>query len=63
MYAFFVDLRTAFDSVDGGKLWEALKEKGVSEELKDRIREIYGETVSKVKARGRLEGNFGRLRG
>lgn len=44
-----MDLRVAVDSVDRGKLWEALKERGVSEELRERLREIYGETVSKVK--------------
>lgn len=49
----------AFDLVDRGKLWEALKKKGVNEELWERLREIYRETVSKVKARERLEGNFG----
>lgn len=45
MYAFFVDLRAAFDSVDRGKLWEPLKEKEVSEELREKIKKIYGETV------------------
>lgn len=50
-------------SVDRGKLWEALKEKEVSEELREKLREIYGETVSKVKAGGKLKGNFGQLKG
>lgn len=49
--------------MDRGNLWETLKEKGVSEGLRERLREIYGEAVSKVKAGGRLEENFERLEG
>lgn len=52
MYAFFVDHRTTFDSVDREKLWKALKEKGMSKKLRERIRKIYEKTVSKMKAEG-----------
>lgn len=61
-YAFFVNLRAAFDSVDRRRLWKAIIEKEMSKKLRKRLREIYGEIVSKVKAGGgRLEGNCGRL--
>lgn len=63
MYAFFVNLRAAFDSVDRGRLWKTLEEKGMSEELRERLREIYGETISKVKAEGEIEGKFWTARG
>lgn len=39
MYAFFVDLRAALDTVDRGKLREALKKKGLSDKLRDRLRD------------------------
>lgn len=40
VFAFFVDLRVVFDSMDREKLWKALKEKGVSEGLRERLKEI-----------------------
>lgn len=33
VYAFFVDLKAAFDNVDRNKLWRILKDKGIEEQL------------------------------
>jgi len=46
--ATFVDLKTAFDSVDREILKKSLEERGVSEGLR-RIREVYEETRNVVK--------------
>lgn len=46
---FFVDFRTAFDSLDRKLLWKALEERGISKELRERIREVYEKTIYKVK--------------
>ena len=53
MYALFVDLKAAFDSVNREKLWEYLTEKGVSEELVRSTEEIYEKTKNKVKLNGK----------
>ena len=47
--AFFIDLRAAFDSVDRGVLLEALKQRGVREGLRKRIKKILRETRSRVR--------------
>ena len=49
MYALFVDLRAAFDSVDRKKLWECMREKGINEKLVRKIEEIYMETKNRVR--------------
>ncbi|XP_046145496.1 trichohyalin-like [Osmia bicornis bicornis] len=49
--AFFVDLKAAFDSVDRGVLLEALKQRGVREGLRTRIKEILRETRSRERSR------------
>lgn len=49
VFAFFIDLKAAFDKVDRGKLWKCLKDRGISEGLIDRIREVYKETKCVVK--------------
>jgi len=49
MIALFVDLRTAFDSVDRAKLLEALREKGMRGGLLQRMGEIVSETRSRVR--------------
>jgi len=60
--ATFVDLKTAFDSVDRGILEKSLEKRGVSEGLRRRIREIYEETRNVVKV-GNKMGKKGRRRG
>ncbi|XP_046142799.1 uncharacterized protein LOC123988066 [Osmia bicornis bicornis] len=47
--AFFIDLRAAFDSVDRGVLMEALRERGVREGLRKRVKELLRETRSRVR--------------
>lgn len=44
VYAFFVDLKAAFDNVDRDKLWETLKDKGINREVIGRLEKIYEET-------------------
>ena len=56
--ASFVDLRTAFDSVDRGILEKSLEERGVSEGLRRRIREIYEETRNVVKVGNKIGKRF-----
>ena len=58
MYALFVDLRAAFDSVDRKKLWECMREKGISERLVRRIEEIYSETKNRVRVNGKESEYF-----
>jgi len=58
--ATLVDLRTAFDSVDRGILERSLEERGVSEGLRERIREVYEETRSVVKRLEVWEVKWGR---
>lgn len=38
VWALFVDIKSTFDSVDRGVLWRALEERGVSEELLERLK-------------------------
>lgn len=45
LFAFFVDLKAAFDTVDTEKIWEYLKKKKISEHLIDRIEELYENTT------------------
>jgi hypothetical protein len=47
--ALFVDLRAAFDSVDRGTLYKVMRERGIREGLIERVREVLGETKSRVR--------------
>jgi hypothetical protein len=49
IYAFFVDLKAAFDNVERYLLWEYLRKKGINEHLATKIEEIYEETISRVR--------------
>lgn len=49
LVAFFVDLRAAFDSVDRGKLIEAMRDRGVREGLIDRCEDMVRETRNRVR--------------
>lgn len=53
MLAFFVDFRAVFDSIDRKLLWKMLEERGVSQELRERIKKVYEETICKVRANGK----------
>jgi len=56
--ALFVDVRTAFDSVDKGVLAKAMRERGMREGLVERVEEIWRETKSRVVVREELGENF-----
>lgn len=45
----FADLKTAFDTVNREKLWEVMRQKGVSDSLAERIKGLYEETKCKDK--------------
>ncbi|KAJ3650014.1 hypothetical protein Zmor_021727 [Zophobas morio] len=52
VYALFVDLRAAFDTVDRECLWECMERRGLSEKLIVAAREVYRETVTSVRVGG-----------
>ena len=58
MIAMFVDLKAALDSVDRRILWEAMEKRGVRAGLMERVREIYGDTISRVKVGGEIGESF-----
>lgn len=58
VYTCFVDLKAAFDRVDGKILEKRLKEIGVSNRLKERVMELYMETRNKVKGKKKSSGEF-----
>jgi hypothetical protein len=49
MYALFVDFRVAFDKVDRVKMFECMRERGISEWLVRKVEKIYARTRNKVK--------------
>lgn len=56
--AVFIDLKTAFDSVDRNVLIEVMRERGVREGLIRRIEEILRETKCRVRVRGQIGEEF-----
>jgi len=50
--ALFVNLKAAFDSVDRGIMYKAMRERGIRDGLIERIREVLRETKSRVKVGG-----------
>ncbi|XP_063924722.1 uncharacterized protein LOC135138675 [Zophobas morio] len=52
VYALFVDLRAAFDTVDRECLWECMERRGLSEKLIAAAGKIYRETVTSVRVGG-----------
>jgi hypothetical protein len=63
IYAFFVDLKAAFDNVERDLLWEYLRKKGINEHLVTKIEEIYEETISRVRVDGRVSECFKTYKG
>ena len=58
LFAFFIDLKAAFDRVERSRLWEAMKKAGISEGLVERTQEIYTETKSKVRIKDETSEEF-----
>lgn len=58
IFAFFADLKAAFDKVDRRKLGEILKRIKIGERLRKRIMETYKETKNTVKAGKRKSEEF-----
>lgn len=63
LYAFFADLRSAFDMLDREKLWKVMEKKGVDKELTEKIKEVYEETVCSVKVNGEETKRFWTIKG
>lgn len=63
MIAVFVELKAAFDSVDRKVLWETMEQRGVSEVIRRRVRELYRETRSKVRVGSEEGKSFWTARG
>lgn len=59
LFAFFTDLKAAFDRVDRSKLWEAMKKTDIFEGLIEKIQESYTETKSKMKIKNETSEEFG----
>ena len=63
LYAFFADLRSAFDMLDREKLWKVMEKKEADKELTEKIKEIYEETICTVKVNGEETKNFWTIKG
>ena len=63
VYAFFADLKAAFDNVDRGQLWKILREMGIDEELVRKVEEIYETTVAAVRTKDGLTEEFRVMKG
>jgi len=56
-YAFFADLKAAFDNVDRELLWRIIREQGIEEKMVKRMERIYEKTEVVVRTNeGLLEG-------
>lgn len=58
VWAFFMDLKGAFDRVDRKVLWDMMRKRGVSEGLIDRVREVYEETWCVVRVGQKMSKKF-----
>lgn len=63
MVILFVDMKAAFDSVDRGKLIEAMRRRGVREGIVRRCMEILRETSCKVRVGDREGEEFSTVKG
>ena len=54
LYVAFIDYKKAFDSINRNKLWEALKETGVSTKMTKMIQAIYKQVKAKVRFGNKL---------
>jgi hypothetical protein len=51
VFAFFVDLRAAFDNVNREKLWELMERWSINGNVIDRLRGIYRETMATIRTK------------
>lgn len=58
VYAFFMDLKSAFDKVDRGLLWKAMSRGGIRRGLVERTKEIYEETINVAKCKNQCSEEF-----
>lgn len=58
IFAFFADLKAAFDKIDRTKLGEMLKRANINERLRKRIMETYRETMNVIKVGNKKSGIF-----
>jgi len=63
IFAFFADLKTAFDKIDRRELNEIIKRRGIEEQLRRRVMETYRETINTVKIGDRETEKFWTERG
>lgn len=63
VYAFFADMRTAFDKVKRKKICEMMKGLGQGERISARVKEIYRETSSTLRVEDRIIGGFDTYKG
>ncbi|KAJ3666832.1 hypothetical protein Zmor_002262 [Zophobas morio] len=63
VYALFVHLKAAFDTVDRECLWECMERRGLSEKLIVAAREIYREIVTSVRVGGIESEMFWTMKG
>ena len=63
LYVAFVDLKSAFDSVDRAALWKALRSTGVPQIVLDLIKDLYTGTQSRVRVKGCLSEPFNTISG
>lgn len=63
LIALFVDLKAAFDEVDRDELWKSIKKRGVSDQLRERIEELYKETRCRVKVGEEVGKEFWTFKG
>lgn len=63
LYSVFVDLKAAFDTVDRSKLWGILEKMGISKYLIERIKELYQETMVKVRVGEHMTEEFWTVKG
>jgi exonuclease III len=54
----FLDFSAAFDSVDRHSLWRLMKIKGVPKNIVELVKNIYNETICRVKAYGQVSEPF-----
>ena len=58
LYAAYIDLRAAFDSLDRNTLWNILKTIGIPQKLVDIIKTLYSSTHSVVRVNGTISEAF-----